>query len=233
MTSAFEASPVSSAARIRILPAGEFRARDGRPEGLKAWVITAQIANRLIQERARNPEAGLIDYEHQSLTEAASGTVAPAAGWFRTLDWVEGEGLFMSGITWTPQASRMILDMETRYISPLFYFDAVTGEVLSIVSVALVKRPALIGLSDLAAASAMPPAGHLRLAAGVSAEDAAKIKHLLGGPVSAAADLRARLEASIAESGGRVSLVGTMSEADREKFVRVFGDVLGLPEGKQ
>jgi phage I-like protein len=53
--------PVGSApTAIRLLPLGEFRALDGRPEGLSAWKLTAD-------DGARYPATGRIkqDFAHQ------------------------------------------------------------------------------------------------------------------------------------------------------------------------
>lgn len=142
-------SALRPGAAVRILPAGDFRARDGRPEGLGGWRLDAGIASNVVALATRRQDDFVIDYEHQTLT----GKEAPAAGWFKRLEWREGKGLYMSGITWTERARAMIAACEYRYISPVFRFDKHTGAVQEVVNVALTNNPALNGLTDLAAAS--------------------------------------------------------------------------------
>lgn len=135
-------------ASVRILPAGDFRSRDGRPVGLPAWRIDGAIAANVIALSAARKDDFLIDFEHQSLT----GKDAPAAGWFKRLEWREGAGLYMDGVSWTSRASAMLAANEYRYLSPVFTFNKDTGAVSEIINVALTNTPALDGLVDLAAA---------------------------------------------------------------------------------
>ena len=70
--------------------------------------------------------------------------------------WREGAGLFAVGVQWTDKARAMIAAREYRYISPVFPYNAVTGEVQKIVGLGLTNNPALPGLANLAALSAKP-----------------------------------------------------------------------------
>ena len=145
---------LSEAAReFRILPAGVFRAKDGRPANLPGWKINAEIAQRVIAASATVDEL-VIDYEHQTINAEKNGQPAPAAGWFRRMVWREGAGLFAVGVQWTDKARAMIAAGEYRYISPVFPYNAVTGEVQKIVGLGLTNNPALPGLANLAALSA-------------------------------------------------------------------------------
>lgn len=147
---------LSEAAReFRILPAGVFRAKDGRPAHLPGWKIDAEIAQRVIAASTSVDEL-VIDYEHQTINAEKNGQPAPAAGWFRQMVWREGAGLFAVGVQWTDKARAMIAAREYRYISPVFPYNAVTGEVQKIVGLGLTNNPALPGLANLAALSAKP-----------------------------------------------------------------------------
>jgi phage I-like protein len=145
---------ITSAGReFRILPAGVFRAKDGRPANLPGWKIDAEIAQRVIAASASADEI-VVDYEHQTINAQTNGQPAPAAGWFSRMVWREGLGLFAVDVKWTDKARAMIAAGEYRHISPVFPYSAVTGEVQKIVSLALTNNPALPGLTDLAALTA-------------------------------------------------------------------------------
>lgn len=135
---------------FRILPAGVFRAADGRPANLDGWKIDAQIGAKLAALAATGDDL-VIDYEHQSLLTKTNGQPAPAAGWFKTLQWREGEGLFAVNVRWTDKAKAMIAAKEYRFVSPVFVFDGNTGEVQRIVGMGLTNTPALSRLTDLGA----------------------------------------------------------------------------------
>ena len=151
---------VRSGAELQLLPAGEFRSLDGRPEKIPAWRIDARIAARLIARVAARANRLVIDYEHQTLHTERNGQPAPAAGWFKTLAWREpdaqgrGGGLFATDVEWTERARAMIEAGEYRYLSPVFVYDTQTGEVLDILHAALTNNPALDGMAEVAARAA-------------------------------------------------------------------------------
>jgi len=136
---------------VKLTPAGEFRARDGRP-GPTPWKIDGEIAQRVIQRAAERATDIVIDYEHQTLHSDMNGQPAPAAGWFSgsALAWREGDGLYATDVRWTERARSMIEAGEYRYVSPVFAYLPDTGEVLDILHVALTNDPALDGLPALA-----------------------------------------------------------------------------------
>ena len=148
-----QALPVAGR-EFRILPAGVFRAKDGRPAHLPGWRIDAEIAQRVIAASASADEL-VIDYEHQTINAEKNGRPAPAAGWFKRMVWREGAGLFAVDVRWTDKARAMIAAGEYRYISPVFPYDAVSGEVLKIVGLGLTNNPALPGLANLVALAAL------------------------------------------------------------------------------
>lgn len=156
------ASPLAGAEKtIRLIPAGLFRTTDGRPTGLPGWTLTASNAAAIIKAAASRADDFLIDYEHQTLHASKSGQPAPAAGWFKRLEWREGQGLFAVDVRWTARASSMIIAREYRYISPVFGFDAKTGEVQNLRAAAITNDPALDGLTDIAAAKRQAGDGSL------------------------------------------------------------------------
>lgn len=144
------AQNLTSASReIRILPPGLFRASDGRPVGLAGWKIDAASAARIVADLASRDDL-VVDYEHQTLLAKENGQPAPAAGWFSRVVWREGEGLFAVDVKWTDKAKQMIAAREYRYISPVFSYNAVSGQVERLLALGLTNNPALSGLTDLA-----------------------------------------------------------------------------------
>jgi phage I-like protein len=105
---------------LQLLPAGVIKGKDGRPKGLPGWRTDASIASRVIARAERLANDLVIDYEHQTLNTQTNGQPAPAAGWFKQLEWREGEELFAVGVKWTERARAMIAAGEYRYISRYF-----------------------------------------------------------------------------------------------------------------
>jgi len=139
---------------LRLIPAGPFRAPDGRPADAPAWQLDGETAARLVADMAARQTARYIDYEHATLHAKTKGTEAPAAGWFDALEWRPEIGLFATGIQWTHRAAAFIRSNEYRYISPLFSYEPGTGRVLQLLGASLTNDPGLDGLTDLAALAA-------------------------------------------------------------------------------
>ena len=141
-------------AEILLMPAGQFQARDGRPANASGfWHLDEADAQRVIAAASQAVGDSVIDYEHQTLNAKANGQPAPAAGWFKDLEWRPGSGLWAK-VRWTAAAATAIANGEYRYISPVFAFDQTTGHVKAMLMAALTNFPALDGHSDLAAAAA-------------------------------------------------------------------------------
>ncbi|MCL6375956.1 hypothetical protein EXT57_01015 [Pectobacterium brasiliense] len=138
---------------IQLFPAGEFRARDGRPTECPAWIMTAEVAQALIAAADAQQTPYVIDYEHQTLRAAKNGKPAPASGWFKTLEWREGVGLFAVDVIWTDSAAAMIADGSYRFISPVFSYDK-SGRVLQLLHAALTNTPAVDGMDEVMLAAA-------------------------------------------------------------------------------
>lgn len=135
--------------RVQLFPAGRFSAADGTS---RSWYIDAALAQRLIDAARNQTNDYVFDYEHQTLNALKNGQPAPAAGWFKTLEWVEGVGLFAVDVRWTDRARAMIEAKEYRYVSPMFRHDK-AGNVVRLLNAAITNLPALDGMAELVAAS--------------------------------------------------------------------------------
>ncbi|TKI08925.1 hypothetical protein FCN80_00985 [Martelella alba] len=171
---------------IQLLPAGTFRAADGRPAECDAWHIDAGSAAVLIAQANARQTPYVIDYEHQTLLAAKNGQPAPASGWFKTLEWREGEGLFAVDVDWTAAAASAIDANEYKFISPVFQYDT-TGQVTALINAALTNTPALDGMDEvmLAAASLLAVA---TLEDSVMEDLLEQLRWFLGLPLSSTKD---------------------------------------------
>ncbi|WP_027275862.1 phage protease, partial [Leminorella grimontii] len=158
----------SSDGWYQLLPAGEFRARDGRPTDVErgCWYIDADVAARFIASTVDIGQPVLCDYNHATLREQ-DPTIAPpseetqwraeAAGWLTDpatqMQWREGLGLFVRP-TWTDDASAAIDAKKWAFLSAVFPYDTVTGEPLFLRMFALTNDPGLTGMQSLAALAA-------------------------------------------------------------------------------
>lgn len=150
---ALDIAPLDDGALL-LIPAGQFRAADGRPAGLPGWNLTAELATRLIEARQARGTSIVIDWEHATLHRAKQGQEAPAAGWIEPehLAWREGVGVVALRSFWTPRAAAQLEAKEYRYGSPVFGFDPVTGDVTGLHSFALTNDPGLDGIAVALAA---------------------------------------------------------------------------------
>lgn len=138
---------------FRLIPAGPFQSWDGRPGNGLSWQLSDQQAAVIVSAALARQTDYVIDYEHQTLHKEKNGQPAPAAGWFRDLEWRPGDGLYAVNVRWTAQAAADIASERYRYISPVFPYNQKTGEVLAIRMAALTNDPGLDGLTDLSEAA--------------------------------------------------------------------------------
>lgn len=140
----------------QLLPAGLFKARDGRPKDVEGghWRMDADIAADLIARAGELGQDILIDYEHQTLNKEKNGQPAPAAGWFTgaEMQWREEAGLFIRP-RWTERAAAHIAAGEYRFLSAVFPYDT-TGRPLELRMAAITNDPGLVGMEALAALAA-------------------------------------------------------------------------------
>ncbi len=178
---------------LKLLPAGNFSARDGRPGNVadascSHWTLTAALAAPLVAEASRRATRYVIDYEHQTLRAADNGKPAPASGWFGSLEW-RPDGLYATDVEWTAAAAAMIVAKEYRYLSPVFTYDS-QGRVTGLLHVALTNNPALDELPDIgvAALSRLFPAATPSKEDNNMEELAEQLRWLLNLPVGATVD---------------------------------------------
>ncbi|NJR43994.1 hypothetical protein HC761_00510 [bacterium] len=134
----------------QLFPDGDFVAIDGRGP----FLMNRKIAEALIAMMSGAKNDLAVDYEHQTLRSEKNGQPAPAAGWIRTYEWRDGEGLFAQ-IKWTPAALAAIKGDEYKYLSPMFVTDK-TGRIpLRLLPAALVNYPAIDGMQAVVANSGL------------------------------------------------------------------------------
>jgi len=140
---------------IQIFPAGTFTAPDGALAGNGPWVLNKDQAEKLIAA-VSDQQNILIDYDHQSLLFTKNQRPLAAAGTFSGsgLKWVEGEGLFATGVQWTAAAADKIKSGAYKYISPLFTYDNKTGAVKRLISIAVTDNPAIKNMQEIELAAA-------------------------------------------------------------------------------
>ncbi|NDP58012.1 MAG: hypothetical protein GZ090_01455 [Oxalobacteraceae bacterium] len=136
---------------IQLLPAGRFKSIDGRPATEAAcaeWVLDGDNAAQLIAAAAARANPSVIDYEHQTLAKEQNGRPAPAAGWFKQLEWRDGVGLFATDVEWTPAAAQTIADGEYRFISPVIRYNPNTGRITGLMMAALTNYAGIDGMQQ-------------------------------------------------------------------------------------
>jgi len=144
---------------MQLFPAGTFDAPRGAMRGKGPWRLDVDSAQRLIGVVSQRQNDIVVDYEHQSLLTAQNGQPVIAAAWInpQSLEWREPPaacpGLFAIGPKFTAVASAHIAADEIRYVSPVFSYDAKTGEVLDILNVALTNNPAIDGMQAVTVAA--------------------------------------------------------------------------------
>lgn len=118
-----------------VLPAGEFRGRDGRgPYRLKS-------PGDVVEAFAAWGGDLCVDYEHQTLTAAEKAGPVPAAGWVKAVE-ARDDGIW-ARIEWTETAAAALMAKEYRYLSPVFGYDSASGDVRVLKMVALTNIPNL------------------------------------------------------------------------------------------
>ncbi|WP_350312370.1 phage protease [Dickeya fangzhongdai] len=220
---------------IQLFPAGEFRARDGRPTECAAWIMTTEVAQALITAADAQQTPYVIDYEHQTLRAAKNGQPAPASGWFKKLEWREGVGLFAVDVVWTDSAAQMIADGSYRFISPVFSYDK-SGRVLQLLHAALTNTPAVDGMDEvmLAAASLIAATSSTQEDTDTMEELLERLRWMLNLPITATAeDISAELNKLIdqlaaAPAGTAAASFQTLSATSFNLIERLTADAASV-----
>ncbi len=137
---------------VLVIPDGEFASHDGRPASIpevagrfKKWRLTPEGGARIVALHAKYGRDIQVDYDHASEdAELKAAGKAPASGWIKTAltRYEPGKGLIVT-IEWTPSAAAAIDAAQYKYLSPVFLFSQVNGDVFALTKVALTNNPAL------------------------------------------------------------------------------------------
>jgi len=144
--SAIDVSAVPS--EVLLFPAGVVETTKYEP-----FTVDAESAAECIDNFESLRRDAVIDYEHATLKDIRFDGKAPAAGWIKSLRWVDGEGIY-ARVEWTARARQQIAAKEYRYLSPVYFCDPPTGparKLLALWQTALTNDPATIGAVPLVA----------------------------------------------------------------------------------
>lgn len=144
----------------QLLPAGKFKARDGRPfdtpDGY--WFLDENTGAAFIQQTIEesNDKPILIDYDHQTLHKYEHGQKTPAAGWIahpsQDIEW-RPTGVYIRP-QWTPIAQSEIDNKQFNELSAVFEYDRDTGCPIYLRMSAITNDPALVEIGSLVALAA-------------------------------------------------------------------------------
>ena len=135
---------------VQLTPNGYFSANDGRPfeVPMQRWLINEEIAKSVIEVSLAKKNPIIIDYEHQTLLKEKNGQPAPAAARFSKLEWRD-TGLWAIDVKWTTAATKMIIEHEYLFISPVLLYDQQTGHIAQVMMAALTNTAAVDGMKSL------------------------------------------------------------------------------------
>ncbi len=122
---------------VQLIPTGEFATRDGRgpfKNSNPAQIIEYFEASWKMPLR--------FDYDHQSATAGDKAGPVPASGWGLEFEDRGRDGIWCR-VEWTTRAKELISAGEYKYLSPEFYHDPKTMEVMAITGASLTNDPAL------------------------------------------------------------------------------------------
>ncbi len=128
-------------AEFQVIPAGKIDIQGEPP----AYCDEASARNVIAAFKARGNDM-VIDYEHQTLTDAQ----APAAGWIKDLIWKGKDGLW-AVVEWTDKARAYLETREYRYFSPVMFLRAKDRMINVLINVALTNTPKINNLRPIVA----------------------------------------------------------------------------------
>ena len=144
---------LSQSEKLVLIPEGIFKGIDGRPHDAPFWNLTAERGRQIASVLNSRKVDMVIDYEHGTLDSKNTGKPAPASGWVKSFEYVDGVGLCAADYKWTTTAQSFIDKEEYRYLSPVFSYT-LNGDVTGLLCVALTNTPNLDELPALLAAAA-------------------------------------------------------------------------------
>ncbi len=123
----------------------------------------------------------VVDYVHQTLLLENAAGGAPAAGWFKELDWrgmAAPSGGLWGRIDWTANGGEDVAAKRYRYLSPVVAYDPTSKRVRRLLAAALTNVPAIdellplsnAGLDPCAAGEEVPMRDKLKAALGLAPE---------------------------------------------------------------
>lgn len=139
------------------LPAGNFRARDGRPFDVPGnqWLMDEQAFQYIKIRYAELNQPIVVDYNHATLNKDHTGNDAPAAGWVKLDDMrFDPEHGLLVRPAWTKRAQARIDDKEFCYLSAVFWYDTDTGRPYELRMIAVTNDPGVTGMQAITALSA-------------------------------------------------------------------------------
>lgn len=120
---------------VRLIPCGEVIGRDGR-----RWKLPNPQA--VIDWCVRNAQDIPVDLEHSTELKAPEGEPAPAVGWIKPSSLRIEDGHIVGVIEYNSE-SNPVANKEYRYLSPVFFYDTQTLEIIGLTSVGLTNNPNL------------------------------------------------------------------------------------------
>ena len=120
------------------------------------FFLTRASAQELMLKYNEHGVDLMLDYEHLSLNPEATPEQRKRSGSCELE--VRDDGLWITNITWTPQADQYLRNGEFRYLSPAFNVDD-GNNIVELINVALTNLPATHNIEALVAASSIqkPP----------------------------------------------------------------------------
>lgn len=178
----------------------------------------------------------MIDLRHFSISPTATAEQSAALGWIpcpNGLEYVNGEGLYATGVQWTPEvkAGLECSPPKWKYFSPYYDQDKKTKVITELLNVALTNMPATHGLNRLAAersgagmdlvlmgkalmkAMALAESGDQ---AAIEARDA--IIAALGDQADAAIDAAQKADAGVEETAAEEDVAAGMGEDEKKAY---------------
>lgn len=130
--------------RILVIPWGDVESKN------RSFTFRSEDAKTVIESFRSHGVDLPIDIEHSTwlADTTKKGEPAPAVGWIKSLDAVDGVGLF-ADVEWNEAGGRYLANREYRYCSPVIWHEKETGRVLELHSVGLVNKPAIAGMQAL------------------------------------------------------------------------------------